>query len=253
MMRKRRGITLPSTILLIVTAILLTACQAPIGSFPPVFSGAEGFPPPGQVITAAVGEPMAELQPLEAVDGIRFISTYENKIESPPSREIKDAVIRINPGDAFVLVRTVEDMRWYVGTAEDLRKGGQRKPVMLTVFPESTVFVQFSGERSSYIAHIAPELYEETKISIPPDPEHRSVLVYAGRRGNEIELLYQEYSMDLGELRATENLTFDLTAGAVIEISGARFEIIEADIDKIRFKRLSDGVVTPPELSGESI
>lgn len=226
--------------LAVLPALLLAACQ----SLSPVTSSSQiDFPPPDQVVTVAMGEPMAELRWLNKVEAIRFTSTYE-----PPPDQAERVYFRIAAGEIFPLRIYSQgrgpyapETRLYIGYAEDLHRDNERRPALLSLLGEGFLMVNFVGENERVqLAEIEVPIYERIMVPMASEENFRRVLLYAGRRGSRIGLLYLEFGGDLANPDHSEDLSFDLADGNVITVRGARFEVIDATSWGITFKRLSD-------------
>jgi hypothetical protein len=71
------------------------------------------------------------------------------------------------------------------------------------------------------------------------DPANfRQQLIYQGRSGSSLKLSYREFTGDLARPAFSQDLTFDLSDGAVIGAKGARVEVLEATNTSIRYRLL---------------
>lgn len=69
----------------------------------------------------------------------------------------------------------------------------------------------------------------------------KSELIYLGRSGNDIKLLYRDFTDDLSSPSYEQNLQYTLAAKGPTEVRyrDARFNILEADTNSIRYEILS--------------
>lgn len=63
----------------------------------------------------------------------------------------------------------------------------------------------------------------------------RRELVYNGRSGATIKLLYREFSEERIRPAFTQEVTYDLAQGETIGFKGARFQVLDADNIRIKY------------------
>jgi hypothetical protein len=81
-----------------------------------------------------------------------------------------------------------------------------------------------------------PEIrFESVVLEESQSDSKRRELIYNGRSGQTIRLLYREFLEDLIRPAFTQELTYDLTRGETIGFKGARFQVIDADNISIRY------------------
>ena len=66
-----------------------------------------------------------------------------------------------------------------------------------------------------------------------------SQLVYGGRTGNSIQLVYREFVNTLSRPSFFQELAFDLTVSKVVEFQSVRLEVLSSTNAEIRFRLLS--------------
>jgi len=64
-------------------------------------------------------------------------------------------------------------------------------------------------------------------------------LIYNGKSGNTIKIIYREYIDDMARPAFTQNLNYDLSEGNLISFKGCKLEIINAKNTGVEFKILS--------------
>ena len=232
----------------IAAAAAVTACNAAGG--PKTSVSETDFPPPDRIVEVAAGETMAEFRQVKEVEGIRFRSIYE-----PSADEADHVYFRVRAGETFPLGLyappgrdpLATEAKLYVGQAEDLRQDGLRRPAVLGIIGENFLMLRFMGEDERFqIAKIPASQYERVMVPVENELNLRRLLIYGGRAGSRIALLYVEFVGDMSKPRVSRELSFDLAASHVVEVQGARFEIIAADSGHVRFKRLSDSAAPEP-------
>lgn len=70
-------------------------------------------------------------------------------------------------------------------------------------------------------------------------PSFRRELVYTGRAGNTISLLYREFQNDMARPAFSQQLQYDIGADPIIGYKGARFRIFAADNTSISYEVLA--------------
>lgn len=79
-------------------------------------------------------------------------------------------------------------------------------------------------------------------VAVVPLDDARSFsreLVYTGRSGNSISVLYREFKNDMARPAFSQTLQYDLGSTDVIGYRGARFKVLAADNTKIDFEVLA--------------
>lgn len=71
------------------------------------------------------------------------------------------------------------------------------------------------------------------------EPTFRRELVYTGRAGNTLGLLYREFQNDMARPAFSQQLQYDITNDPVIGYKGARFKVLGADNTSITYEVLA--------------
>lgn len=71
------------------------------------------------------------------------------------------------------------------------------------------------------------------------EPRFRRELIYTGRSGSTINILYREFQNDMARPAFTQALQYDIAADQVIGYQGAKFKILAADNTSITFQMLT--------------
>jgi hypothetical protein len=77
-----------------------------------------------------------------------------------------------------------------------------------------------------------------TKQEAAPDGFKRE-LIYTGRAGNAVSILYREFVNDMARPAFSQQLQYDVSTDAVIGYKGARFEVLKADNTGITYRVLA--------------
>lgn len=78
-----------------------------------------------------------------------------------------------------------------------------------------------------------------TQIHDQNSPARRQELIYNGRVGDSLRLLYREYSSEPMQPPLSQDLHYDLTASAVIGFRGVRIEVVEASNTHLTYRVLT--------------
>ena len=72
---------------------------------------------------------------------------------------------------------------------------------------------------------------------VKTEPNHvERQLLYEGRSGDAARLSYREFRGNSARPALAQEVTFDLSAGDVVGVKGARIRILEADNTAIRYQ-----------------
>lgn len=78
--------------------------------------------------------------------------------------------------------------------------------------------------------------FKLTNITEPMESGFQKELIYSGISQNTISILYREFLNDMARPAFSQELKYDLSQDRLVGFQGARFEIIKADNNKIRYK-----------------
>jgi len=70
------------------------------------------------------------------------------------------------------------------------------------------------------------------------DVSFKRELVYSGRSGNTITILYREFMNDMARPAFTQEIKYDISSTKIIGYKNAKFEVIDADNVSIKYKTL---------------
>lgn len=80
---------------------------------------------------------------------------------------------------------------------------------------------------------------EEIQAVDVESPSFKQELVYNGRIGNNLKIIYREYSNNMARGAFSQEAQYDLTASDIIAFKGARLRILSATNEMIRYEVLS--------------
>ena len=93
-----------------------------------------------------------------------------------------------------------------------------------------------------FLKDFAPEpspILNRATITDIEKPNFRQELIYNGRSGDTIKILYREYTGDLLRAPFSQEVQYDLREGNTVGFKGARLEIIDATNVKIKYRVLN--------------
>jgi hypothetical protein len=96
----------------------------------------------------------------------------------------------------------------------------------------------YSGFAKDFVPEPQPILVKKI-ITDLEKPNFRQELIYNGRSGDTIKILYREHSGDLLRAPFSQDVQYDLKEGSTIGFKGARIEVINATNIKILYRVLN--------------
>jgi len=84
-----------------------------------------------------------------------------------------------------------------------------------------------------------PPQVRPTRLPDPNATDRRRQLVYNGRMGQTLSLLYREFSSNPMEPPQSQTLHYDLSEGPVIGFRGVRIEVVEASNTRLTYRVLA--------------
>ena len=98
----------------------------------------------------------------------------------------------------------------------------------------------------------APENIVETRPVFKEGSVKRE-LVYNGRSGNSVKIIYREYRYNFSAPALTQELAYDLSEGAVIKFRKMEIEVLSASSSSIKYivRSTMDGATTMQGVSVE--
>jgi len=109
-------------------------------------------------------------------------------------------------------------------------------------------YVQMVGQRENHLGKGCVDqtvmakyfkLYEGDytikKIARSHAESYQRQIIYTGKSGNTIYLMYREFKNDMARPAFTQNLTFDLSDSKVVGVMGARLKVMKATNTNIEY------------------
>lgn len=78
-----------------------------------------------------------------------------------------------------------------------------------------------------------------SKVNLINNTNFKQELIYNGKSGNVIRLMYREFSGDMARPAFSQDLTYDLAESRIIGFQGVRLEVIKTTNIKITYKVLN--------------
>ncbi len=97
------------------------------------------------------------------------------------------------------------------------------------------------GRKARQETGLASDSQFERVSPILLEGSFQAALVYTGKNGSQIQLVYREYLDGSTQPASTQELTYDLDVSPIIVFKSLEIEVIEASDSRIRFKVLEDG------------
>lgn len=200
-------------------------------------------PPVGAEATAAIGTSMVAratvtqkravriLEPLVASD--TYDKDYVRQIELPPGVYVVAA--RDADGNDYFGVNPAE-IRWvYRGTVS--QRDDLDCDLKLTPLGVASFMWSYRGKRQ-FSEMPAPGVKFEQAMGPPIEAadSFRRELVYTGRSGTTVSLMYREFMRDMARPAFSQDLRYDIANDPVIGYQGARFKVLKADNTAITYQ-----------------
>ncbi len=188
------------------------------------------FPPIGTVHTVEIGSSLVEKFHVYEHDAMQLLSAYEY--------QGRHYTITASPG-YYVLKRIDEQGAWYMGQVEScpddcsLEAGG-----FLVRSSDGRVKIHDSTANPPFVLKDTPN-WVSTKYAAVDTPHFRRELVYTGKSGSTIKLLYREYISDMARPAFTQELTYEIEEDNIIGFQGVRIELLDTSNVSITYRLLN--------------
>lgn len=146
------------------------------------------------------------------------------------------------PAQTFVLGYESEKHDWYLASRGINPWGNVPYPPGQT----GLCLARNDGEKDGFfnsVGNCSPQKdglrYERTTALFEGKPGFTQELIYAGRSGTTIRVLYREFVNDTARPAFSQEITYDLNDGSEIGFKGVRIEVLEATNTKITYKVLA--------------
>ena len=151
----------------------------------------------------------------------------------------KDGAYALTPGYYF---RTGESIGWETYAPADVPDAGSIKKAPGAITLQGSFHYSNDGKTIGLITNFyqavnakAKGITRTTRASLSPDKIQRS-LVYGGRTGTRIKLGYREVWKNITRPAGDVFIEYDLADSKVVEVKGARVEVLEATNRAIRYR-----------------
>lgn len=175
-------------------------------------------------------------------DEILYQATYYDREIIHLSQEIKvgkDGAYTLTPGH---YLKTSEENGWGYYVAANGPGAGKiiKAPDVVTLQPAFQVSADGKtiGVITNYYQAVLGEAKGITRSTGPAVSTEsiQKAIVYGGKKGSKIKLGYREIWMAIQRPSEIQFVEHDLAKSKIVEASGARFEIIEATGDSLRYR-----------------
>lgn len=205
----------------------------------------ERLPAVGDVAAAEVGETIVWVSRVSVTPGAKLVAGAQVL-----TRYSRDYLLEltVEPGDLPLIGQDEEQGRFYESSRPVALRylyPGKSYPLETYrggVFVDGSVpFVYWfwnGAARPTIVLASAAQL-EVRDLVVTTEPAFRRELVYAGRSGSTVSLMYREFAADMARPAFTQALQYDLSASPVIGFRSARFEVLSATNTGIRYRVLT--------------
>ena len=224
--------------ILVVLAAASAGCATSTYSITPTVTFVD-MPPVGELSEASIGSSLIQKAKVYVVDGLR--------LDSPLVIEAFGSRLELGVGDYAALSRTrlhtlysaVDQIggRYYnFGTLTEsdigFRKSLEDGRIDAFSLPYNSGMI---------IPHETDESLTLTEIEVTAvqEPSFRQELIYNGRIGDTIRVLYREFQNDMARPAFTQDVVYDLSESNIIGFRDVRIEIVDANNTRVRYSVIS--------------
>lgn len=211
-------------------AVLLVGCTSPKYNYTPKI---ESFsePPIGSVNTAYVGDSLIKQGTTQRVDGLKVQSPARVSWAYTVTPGFLKKIGEDEKANFYLPTGGVNSANVDKAALADMWQGimVEKKDNALCVI---TVFGAYVCENNMPI--------EQVKLNISGDSSFQQTLLYNGRVGNKINIGYREFSANTARPAFNNDVEYDLSESKVIGYKGAKFEVLDASNQSIRYKVISN-------------
>lgn len=253
-MRSRQTLTALTLVALSGCAVISGPDPLPEREFGPVnpIVSEEDVPTPrlNEISRVTVGESMVTLVRRQATAKVVIARPITARVRYSKS---SDAVATLAAGEYTMTAGEKNGGNYYSGVNQPIvgfsdTPGGQLIPSNNTkgggvyVAHDNTPWIYWFW--SSWKLPVMAKV-EAGEVQLVPIPysigkaTFRRELVYSGRTGNTLNVLYREFANDMARPAFSQALQYDLSTDPVIGYQGARFRILSADNTGISYEVLS--------------
>lgn len=213
-----------------VALLLLTGCTSPKYNYMPQ---TENYSEPnvGSVNTAYVGDSMIKQGTTQTYEGL--------KVTAP---EKVSWAYTITPG---YLKKVGEDSaaEFYLPTGA-VDSANVSKVALADMW--QAIMVKKENKELCVITVVGNSVcessmpFEKTTLSVNSDSSFQQTLLYNGRVGNKINIGYREFSASTARPAFNNDVEYDLNESKMIGYKGAKFEVLDASNQSIKYRVISN-------------
>ena len=227
---------------LFLIALILAAFSGCVTSYQPI-GGEINFvdhPPLGKVSSVEIGSPLLSKSKVETRDGYNLnegISKLAN-----PLHPMNSGFRVTLEADQYYLAQKDKDYKIYYPINPNSAKG-----FALAVPMVNKAGIAVKGNEIfgfiDYLTGIKIRMDDidvtPVKINLLNKTNFKQELIYNGKQGNVIRMMYREYRGDMARPAFAQDLTYDLSESRVVGFQGVRMEILSTDNIQITYKVLN--------------
>ena len=190
-------------------------------------------------ITKDLGEPLI----------IKGIEQYSKgiKMKSSVNETYTDATVKNNVnlrnGEVLYFGGTHKSMEFYYSENETKLTSSVNKLQGIAINKKTNqkyLFTSLSSQNYYFLSKVFDFKYSETEYKSKNCGNcFKQELVYNGKSGNTIKVIYREFNNNMARPAFTQNLNYDLEEGDVISFKGCKIKVLNAKNTGIEFKILS--------------
>ncbi|WP_312741647.1 hypothetical protein [Cedecea neteri] len=213
-----------------VLAFLLAGCTSPKYNYAPK-TESYSEPPIGSINTAYVGDSLIKQGVSQVSDGLKVVSPARVSWAYTVTPGLLKKIGEDEKADYYFLTGSNDSANVDKAALADMWQGimVEKKTNALCVI---TVFGVTACETNMPI--------EKAKLQMSGDSSFQQALLYNGKVGNKINIGYREFSANTARPAFNNDVEYDLSESKTIGYKGARFEVIEASNQSIKYKIISN-------------
>lgn len=210
--------------------LMLAGCTSPKYNYMPKI---ESFsePPIGSVNTASVGDSLIRQGVAQSYDGIKIVAPARVSWAYTVTPGTLKKIGEDKNNEFFFLTGSPDSANVDKAALADMWQGIMVKKGTKTLCV-ITVFGATSCEDNMPI--------EKVQLNVVGDASFQQALLYNGRVGNKINIGYRELSSSTARPAFNNDVEYDLSESKNIGYKGAKFEVIDASNQSIKYKVLSN-------------
>lgn len=210
--------------------VLLTGCTSPKYNYMPT-TETYSEPPVGSINTAYVGDSLIKQGVAQNIEGLKITAPAKVSWGYTITPGVLKKVGEDSGAEFFFPTGGVDSANVDKAALADMWQGimVNKKNNALCVI---TVFGVTSCETNMP--------FVKAKLNISGDSSFQQALLYNGRVGNKINIGYREFSANTARPAFNNDVEYDLSESKTIGYKGAKFEVIEASNQSIKYRVISN-------------